>query len=65
MSYNIAVIGPIPRDRITTYKGEVFEKYGCVTHPVIAISKLLDAMTIVSIIDEILLNYLKQKLQFL
>ena len=42
MSYNIAVIGPIPRDLITTYKGEVFEKYGCVTHPVIALSKLLD-----------------------
>jgi adenosine kinase len=41
MSYNIAVIGPIPRDLITTYKGEVFEKYGCVTHPVIALSKLL------------------------
>jgi adenosine kinase len=42
MSNNIAVIGPIPRDLITTYKGEVFEKYGCVTHPVIALSKLLD-----------------------
>ena len=41
MSYKIAVIGPIPRDLITTYKGEVFEKYGCVTHPVIALSKLL------------------------
>ena len=42
MSYNIAVVGPIPRDRITTFKGEEFEKYGCVTHPVIGLSKLLN-----------------------
>ncbi|MBT8254703.1 MAG: carbohydrate kinase family protein [Flavobacteriaceae bacterium] len=38
----IAVIGPIPRDTITTHKGEVIKKYGCVTHPAIGISKLLD-----------------------
>ena len=40
--YNIAVLGPIPRDHITSHHGEVIEKYGCVTHPVIALSKLLD-----------------------
>lgn len=38
----IAVLGPIPRDHITTHKGEVIEKYGCITHPVIALSKLFD-----------------------
>lgn len=37
----IAVLGPIPKDHITTSKGEVIEKYGCVTHPTIALSKLL------------------------
>lgn len=37
----IAVLGPIPKDHITTAKGEVIEKYGCVTHPTIALSKLL------------------------
>lgn len=40
--YKIAVIGPIPRDHITTYKGEVIEKYGCITHPTIGLAKLLD-----------------------
>jgi sugar/nucleoside kinase (ribokinase family) len=37
----IAVLGPIPKDHITTAKGEIIEKYGCVTHPTIALSKLL------------------------
>lgn len=39
--YQIAIIGPIPRDHITTYKGKVIEKYGCITHPVVILSKLL------------------------
>ena len=38
----IAVLGPIPRDTIYTYKDEMIQKYGCVTHPVIALSKLLE-----------------------
>lgn len=37
----IAVVGPIPRDHITTYKGEVIEKYGCITHPTIGLAQLL------------------------
>ncbi len=37
----IAVLGPIPRDTIYTHQEEVIHKYGCVTHPVIALSKLL------------------------
>ncbi len=37
----IAVLGPIPRDTIYTYQNEMIKKYGCVTHPVIALSKLL------------------------
>lgn len=39
--YKIAILGPIPRDHITTSKGQVIEKYGCVTHPAIALAKLL------------------------
>lgn len=39
--YNVAVLGPIPRDHITTHHGEVIEKYGCATHTAIGISKLL------------------------
>ncbi len=40
-SFKIAIAGPIPRDTIITHKGEVIEKYGCVTHPTIALAKLL------------------------
>lgn len=39
--YNVAVLGPIPRDHITTHKGEVIEKYGCATHTAIGLSRLL------------------------
>lgn len=42
MSIKIAVVGPIPRDTIQTFKGEQVEKYGCVTHPTIALAKLLE-----------------------
>ncbi|TFG73530.1 MAG: carbohydrate kinase family protein, partial [Flavobacteriales bacterium] len=38
--YNVAVLGPIPRDHITTHRGEVIEKYGCTTHTAIGVSKL-------------------------
>ena len=39
---NVAVLGPIPRDRIITHRGEVFEKYGCALYTVAALSALLD-----------------------
>ncbi|MCK4608361.1 MAG: carbohydrate kinase family protein [Gammaproteobacteria bacterium] len=39
--YKIAVIGPIPRDFIITYRGQEIRKYGCITHPVVVLSKLL------------------------
>lgn len=40
-NYNVAVLGPIPRDHITTHKGEVIEKYGCATHTAIGLARLL------------------------
>lgn len=40
--YKIAIVGPIPNDTIKTYKGDTVTKYGCVTHPTIALAKLLD-----------------------
>ncbi|XLS30322.1 carbohydrate kinase family protein [Flavobacteriaceae bacterium M23B6Z8] len=40
--YKIAVAGPIPKDTIITHKGEIIQKYGCVTHPVIALARLLE-----------------------
>lgn len=39
--YKIAVLGPIPRDHIITYEGEVIEKYGGVNNPTIALAHLL------------------------
>lgn len=41
MPPKIALLGPIPSDHITTATGQVIEKYGCVTHPAIALSRLL------------------------
>jgi adenosine kinase len=38
----VAVLGPIPRDRIITHRGEVLEKYGCVLYTAIALSALLE-----------------------
>jgi len=34
----IAIVGPIPRDHIVTHNGDLIQKWGCVTHPVIALS---------------------------
>ena len=38
----IAVVGPIPQDTIITHHDETITKYGCVTHPTIALAKLLE-----------------------
>lgn len=43
----VAVLGPIPRDHITTHNGEVIEKYGCATHTAIALSNLLESEDVV------------------
>ena len=42
MANKIAILGPIPFDHITTSRGQVIVKYGCVTHPAIAVAKLLN-----------------------
>lgn len=34
----IAVLGPVPRDHIVTHQGDLIQKWGCVTHPVVALS---------------------------
>ena len=39
---SVAVLGPIPRDRIITHNGEIFEKYGCALYTVAALAALLD-----------------------
>jgi len=37
-NYKIAIVGPIPRDRITTCKDEIIEKHGGITNPTIALA---------------------------
>ncbi len=37
---DVAVIGPIPRDRITSYQGEKFEKFGCAVYTAACLSAL-------------------------
>src|SRR5580765_422843 len=37
----VAVLGPIPRDHVTTHRGDVFDKYGCVLYTTAALSALL------------------------
>ncbi len=39
--FKAVVLGPIPRDHITTHNGEVIEKYGCATHTAIGLARLL------------------------
>lgn len=36
----IAIVGPIPRDHIVTHAGDLIQKWGCVAHPVIALSTM-------------------------
>lgn len=36
----IAIVGPIPRDHIVTHQGDLIQKWGCVTHPVMALSTM-------------------------
>lgn len=39
----IVVLGPIPYNHITNWKNEVYERYGAITYPVMALSKLFGA----------------------
>ena len=51
--FKAAVLGPIPRDHITTHKGEVIEKYGCATHTAIGLSRLLGGTGSVHLISHV------------
>ena len=39
--YKIAVVGPIPNDTIITHRNETINKFGCVSHPTMALANLL------------------------
>ena len=38
--YQIVVLGPVPYNHITNWKNEVYERYGAITYPVMALAKL-------------------------
>ena len=40
-TYKVAVLGPVPRDHITTHEGAVVDKYGCGLNSVAAVSSLM------------------------
>jgi len=42
LEHKIAVVGPIPNDTIITHNGDIITKFGCVTHPTIALANLLE-----------------------
>ncbi len=48
MSFKIAILGPIPYDHITTSRGQEIVKYGCATHPAIALARLLEGLGVVA-----------------
>ncbi len=37
---NVAVVGPIPRDNITSYQGDTFVKFGCAVYTAVCMSSL-------------------------
>jgi adenosine kinase len=53
VKYHVAVLGPIPRDHITTHRGEVIEKYGCAMHTAIGLSRLLDGQGTVHLVSHV------------
>ncbi len=51
--HHVAVLGPIPRDHITTHHGEVIEKYGCAMHTAIGLSRLLGEQGTVHLVSHV------------
>lgn len=51
---NIAVLGPIPRDRITSYQGEKFEKFGCAVYTAACLAALTEPDTEVHVVSHVL-----------
>lgn len=50
---NVAVIGPIPRDCITTHLGETVEKYGCAVYTAVVLSTLAAKGSTISTVSHV------------
>ncbi len=51
--FNLAVLGPIPRDNITSYQGENFEKFGCAVYTAACMSSLAGAGSKVHVVSHV------------
>lgn len=52
-TFKFAVLGPVPRDRITTHEGLVVDKYGCGLNTVAALSALMDGGGDISLVTHL------------
>ena len=52
-TYKIAVLGPVPRDHITTHQGEVVDRYGCGLNSVAALSALMDGRGEIALVTHV------------
>ncbi len=50
---NVAVLGPIPRDNITTYQGENFEKFGCAVYTAVCLSSLAGPGSVIHTVSHV------------
>lgn len=50
---NVAVLGPIPRDNITSYQGEKFEKFGCAVYTAACMSSLAGPGSRVNVVSHV------------
>jgi adenosine kinase len=52
-TYKVAVLGPVPRDHITTHEGAVVDKYGCGLNSVAALSALMDGQGDIALVTHV------------
>ncbi len=52
-TYKVAVLGPVPRDHITTHQGAVVDRYGCGLNSVAALSALTDGQGEISLVTHV------------
>jgi hypothetical protein len=50
---NVAVLGPIPRDNITSYQGENFEKFGCAVYAAVCMSSLAGPGSVIRTVSHV------------
>ena len=52
-TFKVAVLGPVPRDHITTHEGGVVDRYGCGLNSVAALSALMGGRGDISLVTHV------------